>query len=139
MHQRRTTLSVQTRGPGLVEITRELTAFVRQSGIQEGVATIFCHHTSASILIQENADPDVCADLRTFFERIAPWEPALYRHTTEGPDDMPAHIRAALTQTSLSIPIEEGELDLGTWQGVYVFEHRKRPHVRRISLHLLGD
>lgn len=139
MRQQRTTLSVTTRGPGLVEITRELTAFLGGTGIQNGMATVFCHHTSASILIQENADPDVCADLRAFFERIAPWDPTLYRHGSEGPDDMPAHIRAALTQTSVSIPIEDGELDLGTWQGVYLFEHRKRPHVRRVTLHLMGD
>jgi len=139
MRQQRSTLSVRTTGPGLTEITRELLGLVADSGIREGLATIFCHHTSASLVIQENADPDVCRDLQTFFERIAPWDPALYRHGSEGPDDMPAHIRAALTQTSLSIPIAAGTLDLGTWQGVYLFEHRKRPHVRRVTLHLMGE
>ena len=139
MRQQRTTLSVKTGGPGLTEITRDLEALLGPSGIRDGLATVFCHHTSASLVIQENADPDVCRDLQTFFEQLAPWDPARYRHSSEGPDDMPAHIRAALTQTSLSIPIAAGALDLGTWQGVYLFEHRKRPHVRRVTLHLMGE
>jgi secondary thiamine-phosphate synthase enzyme len=107
-------------------------------GLKTGLLTLFLPHTSASLLIQENADPDVLADVLDFFARVAP-EDAAYRHRTEGPDDMPAHIRAALTQTQLSIPLLEGRLALGTWQGVYVFEHRRAPHRRRLCLHLIGE
>ncbi len=104
-----------------------------------GLLTLFCRHTSASILIQENADPDVLKDLEAFFERIAPEEPARYIHDAEGPDDMPSHIRAALTQTQLSIPVAHGKMVLGTWQGLYLFEHRRAPHRREIVLHLIGE
>lgn len=110
--------------------------FVRARGIGEGLLTLFIQHTSASLTIQENADPDVLTDLNDFFRRIVKEDPMLYRHTMEGPDDMPAHIRSALTQVSLSIPVLDGRLALGTWQGLYVFEHRARPHDRRVVLHL---
>lgn len=131
-------LHVETRGKGLVEITAEVAAFVRGEGIETGLLTVFCRHTSASLLIQENADPDVQADLAAFFERVAPQDPSLYVHGVEGPDDMPAHIRAALTQTQLSIPVAAGAMMLGAWQGIYVFEHRLAPHRRLVALHLLG-
>jgi secondary thiamine-phosphate synthase enzyme len=130
-------LTLLTRGKGLTDFTREVDAFVRETAIATGVLTIFCRHTSASLIIQENADPDVQADLRDFFERIAP-EDRSYIHGSEGPDDMPAHIRAALTQTQLSIPVNEGRMVLGTWQGIYLFEHRRTPHRRSIALHIIG-
>jgi secondary thiamine-phosphate synthase enzyme len=130
-------LSIQTPGPGLVEITREVARWVTGEGLTTGLLTVFCRHTSASLLIQENADPDVRADLADFFARLAPESPA-YRHQDEGPDDMPAHLRAALTQAQLSIPLIAGRLALGTWQGIYLFEHRDRPHRREIVLHLIG-
>ena len=123
---------------GLTDVTREVGAFLRDAAIANGLLTIFCRHTSASLLIQENADPDVQADLRDFFERIAP-EDRSYIHGSEGPDDMPAHIRAALTQTQLSIPMQEGRMLLGTWQGIYLFEHRRAPHRRAIVLHVIGE
>ena len=129
---------VATRGEGLTDVTREVGAFLRDAAIANGLLTIFCRHTSASLLIQENADPDVQADLRDFFERIAP-EDRSYIHGSEGPDDMPAHIRAALTQTQLSIPMQEGRMLLGTWQGIYLFEHRRAPHRRAIVLHVIGE
>ncbi len=132
-------LGVETRGKGLVEITRDVAAFVSREGMATGLPTLFCRHTSASLLIQENADPDVQKDLATFFERIAPEDPARYVHESEGSDDMPAHIRAALTQVQLSIPVAAGAMTLGTWQGIYVFEHRRRAHQRQIVLHLLGE
>jgi secondary thiamine-phosphate synthase enzyme len=110
--------------------------FVRAAGLREGLLTLFIQHTSASLTIQENADPDVLTDLNDFFRRVVKEDPSLYRHTMEGPDDMPAHIRSALTQVSLSIPVLEGRMVLGTWQGIYVFEHRARPHDRRVVLHL---
>ncbi|MBP5858321.1 secondary thiamine-phosphate synthase enzyme YjbQ [Marivibrio halodurans] len=138
MRQHRDELQVETAGPGLIEITRPVTQFVTGSGIGEGLLTLFCRHTSASLVIQENADPDVRRDLADFFARLVERDPALYRHTTEGPDDMPAHIRGALTQTHLSIPVADGRPVLGTWQGIYLFEHRDRPHRRRVALHLLG-
>ncbi|MGE5546898.1 MAG: secondary thiamine-phosphate synthase enzyme YjbQ [Solirubrobacterales bacterium] len=139
MPQAHTVVTVATRGQGLVDVTAEVSAFVRASGIRTGLLTVFIQHTSASLTVQENADPDVLADLNAFFRRIVQEDPALYRHTMEGPDDMPAHIRAALTQTSLSIPVLDGRMALGTWQGLYVFEHRTRPHQRRVVLHLSGD
>jgi secondary thiamine-phosphate synthase enzyme len=111
---------------------------VQGEGIATGLLTLFCRHTSASLLVQENADPDVQADLAAFFERIAPQDPSLYIHGIEGPDDMPAHIRAALTQTQLSIPVAAGAMMLGTWQGIYLFDHRRAPHRRLVALHLLG-
>jgi len=132
-------LTVATRGRGFYEITDEISALVRQSGFQAGLATLHLCHTSASLLIQENADPEVRRDLERFFARLAPDGDALFRHTSEGEDDMPAHIRTALTAVNLSIPIAGGALTLGTWQGIYVWEHRIAPHRRRIVLHLLGE
>jgi secondary thiamine-phosphate synthase enzyme len=132
------TVQVTTGGKGLVEITPQIEGWVEAQGIDIGLLTVFCRHTSASLLIQENADPDVRADLEAFFERIAP-EGDGYIHDAEGPDDMPAHIRTALTQVQLSIPVSSGRLALGTWQGIYLFEHRRRPHRREIVLHLLGE
>ena len=131
-------IAMQTRGKGLTDFTREVAGFVRGAGVARGLLTLFCRHTSASLLIQENADPDVQADLRDFFERIAP-EDRSYIHGSEGPDDMPAHIRAALTQTQLSIPVLEGRMVLGTWQGIYLFEHRRAPHRRSVVLHVIGE
>lgn len=131
-------IDVPTNGPGLIEISDRVRAFVGDTGIAEGLLTVFVRHTSASLVIQENADPDVQADLDRFFSRIAPWDATLYRHSTEGPDDMPAHIRSALTQTSLAVPIAGGRPMLGTWQGIYLYEHRAHPHRRRIVLHLMG-
>ncbi|WP_207458102.1 secondary thiamine-phosphate synthase enzyme YjbQ [Azospirillum sp. SYSU D00513] len=139
MKQAVTTLTVQTRGAGLVEVTGAVERWLAGQGIGTGLLTVFCRHTSASLLIQENADPDVCRDLERFFKRLAPEDPSLYLHTDEGPDDMPAHIRAALTNTQLSIPVMEGRMALGTWQGIYLFEHRARPHSRQLALHLLGE
>ncbi|MDE0164059.1 MAG: secondary thiamine-phosphate synthase enzyme YjbQ [Bryobacterales bacterium] len=132
-------ITVPTRGKGFYEVTRETCSWVESLGIQEGLLTIFLRHTSASLLIQENADPDVVRDLETFFSRLVPEDNKLYTHTMEGPDDMPAHIRAALTQSQLSIPIRRGRPALGTWQGIYVFEHRRRAHQRIIALHVLGE
>ena len=132
-------LTVSTRGKGFYEVTGEVTSWIDSLGVQEGLLTIFLRHTSASLLIQENADPDVVRDLETFFTRLVPEDDSLYTHTMEGPDDMPAHIRAALTQSQLSIPILNGHLALGTWQGIYVFEHRRRPHQRSLALHVMGD
>jgi secondary thiamine-phosphate synthase enzyme len=138
MHQAIHHLVVPTRGKGFTEITTEVARFVGESGMATGLLTIFCRHTSASLLIQENADPDVRTDLTRFFARIAP-EGGDYVHDTEGPDDMPAHIRTALTQTSIGIPVERGRLVLGTWQGIYLFEHRSAPHRREIVLHIIGE
>jgi secondary thiamine-phosphate synthase enzyme len=131
-------LFVETRGKGFTEITRQVAAWLRDTGFRSGVLTVFCQHTSASLLIQENADPDVQADLAAWFERAAP-EDGPYVHRTEGADDMPAHIRTALTQTHLSIPVRDGAMILGTWQGVFLFEHRRARHRREIVLHLVGD
>jgi secondary thiamine-phosphate synthase enzyme len=132
-------LQVETRGKGLYEITDSIEQWLAGRNALDGLLTVFIQHTSASLTIQENADPDVVYDLNQFFGRIAPEDNRLYRHTVEGPDDMPAHIRAALTLTQLSIPVERGRMTLGTWQGVYVFEHRTRPHRRTVVLHLLAD
>lgn len=132
------TLSVRTRGPGLVDITGQVRDWVVQNRAENGLLTVFIRHTSASLTIQENADPDVLRDLQAFIERLAPWGDKLYRHTTEGPDDMPAHVRAALTQTSLSIPVIEGRMALGTWQGIYVWEHRAQGHSREVVLQYIG-
>jgi secondary thiamine-phosphate synthase enzyme len=137
MRQAARTLSVQTRGAGLVEITREVAGWAAEQGMATGLLTLFCRHTSASLLIQENADPDVARDLEDYFARIAPASGA-YRHQDEGPDDMPAHLRAALTQTQLTIPLVNGRLALGTWQGIWLFEHRSRAHRRELVLHLMG-
>lgn len=138
LRQHHTTLAIRTTGQGLTDITRPVAAFVRDSGIRDGLLTVFIQHTSASLTVQENADPDVLADLNDFFRRLVREEPALYRHTSEGPDDMPAHIRAALTNVQISVPVLTGVMALGTWQGLYVFEHRARAHDRRVVLHLLG-
>lgn len=132
-------ISVQTQGKGLHEFTREVESWVRGHGNGDGLLTLFIRHTSASLTIQENADPDVIRDLEAYFSRLVPENDPIYIHTMEGPDDMPAHVRTALTQTHLSIPVHQGELALGTWQGIYVFEHRRRPHRRTVSLHLLSD
>ncbi|MBR9826467.1 MAG: YjbQ family protein [Alphaproteobacteria bacterium] len=135
-----TRLSVHTNGPGLYEVTREIRNFVHEESVSEGLLTAFVQHTSASLTIQENADPDVKRDLNEFFARLVPDadHPSMdwLWHTTEGPDDMPAHIKSALTQVSLSIPVIDGGLALGTWQGVYLFEHRRTPHHRKVILHL---
>jgi secondary thiamine-phosphate synthase enzyme len=135
-----TVFSVQTRGPGLHEITREVATWVRASGRDAGLLTLFVRHTSCALLIQENADPDVRHDLEAFFRRFVPHadEPAMdyLRHRLEGPDDMPAHIKAALMPVSLSIPVFDGAPALGTWQGIYLFEHRDRPHRREVAAHL---
>ena len=132
-------LRVETPGPGLLEITRPIREWVRGEGLSTGLLTVFCRHTSASLLIQENADPDVRTDLERFFAQIAPEAPGRYVHEDEGPDDMPAHIRTALTQVQLSVPVAGGDLLLGRWQGIYLFEHRRRAHRREIALHLLGE
>lgn len=132
-------LEVRTHGKGLYPITREIAKWVASSSVGAGLLTVFCQHTSASLLIQENADPDVVLDLADYFERIAPENDPRYRHTTEGSDDLPAHIRTALTQTSLTIPIVDGRMALGTWRGVYLFEHRIAPHRRSLVLHILGE
>jgi secondary thiamine-phosphate synthase enzyme len=138
MRQAAHTLAVQTRGAGLLEITREVAAWTAGQGVALGLLTLFCRHTSASLLIQENADPDVARDLEDYFAQLAP-ESSAYRHQDEGPDDMPAHLRAALTQVQLSIPLVGGKLALGTWQGIWLFEHRARPHRREVVLHLIGE
>ncbi len=135
-----TIVTVPTRGQGLYEFTGEAAAFVRRAGVEEGLLTVFVRHTSCSVLIQENADPDVRRDLDQFFRRLVPPsdDPAMrwIVHTQEGPDDMPAHIKAALTSVSIGIPVVAGRLALGTWQGLYLFEHRDSPHRREIVLHL---
>jgi secondary thiamine-phosphate synthase enzyme len=132
------TLTVPSRGPGLYEFTDEARNFVRGEKIENGLLTCFVRHTSASLLIQENADPDVQKDLQDFFAWLAKSGPRL-RHITEGPDDMPSHIRSALTQTSIGIPLHKGRLALGTWQGVFLFEHRDAPHRREVAMHVIGD
>jgi secondary thiamine-phosphate synthase enzyme len=139
MQQSSHRLSVSTRGKGLYDVTREIDAWLGEQKIRDGLLTVFIRHTSASLVIQENADPDVLGDLEAFFARIAPESTGAYRHESEGPDDMPAHIRAALTQTQLAIPVDGGRMALGTWQGVYVFEHRAAPHSRDLALHLIGE
>jgi len=132
-------LSIRTTRRGLVDFTREVRAWVAAQEVTTGLLTVFCKHTSASLLIQENAAPEVRTDLEAFFERIAPEDPGRYEHDDEGPDDMPAHLRTALTQVQLSIPVLDGEPALGTWQAIYLFEHRQQPHRREIVLHLLGE
>jgi secondary thiamine-phosphate synthase enzyme len=133
------TLLISTRGKGLYEFTGQISAWLAHQEVSAGLLTVFVQHTSASLLIQENADPDVVHDLNVFFGRVAPEDNRLYRHTIEGPDDMPAHIRAALTATQLSIPVERGRMRLGTWQGIYLFEHRAAEHRRSVALYLVGD
>ena len=133
------TITVSTRGKGLYPFTRAAEDWVKKQKISDGLLTVFVQHTSCSLVIQENADPDVTLDLRDFFERLVPEDDENYRHTVEGSDDMTSHIRSALTQTSLSIPLIAGNLALGTWQGLYVFEHRAHAHQRRIVLQLIGE
>ena len=135
-HQRH--LTIRTSGRGLVEVTRDVAAQVRASDIRDGMLTLFLRHTSASLLIQENADPDVRGDLERFFSRLVPDGDPLFLHRSEGPDDMPAHVRSALTATQLAVPVSAGELALGTWQGIYLWEHRTAPHRRRVTVAVLS-
>ena len=135
--QTETEFTIETRGRGLYEFTGDVTAWVAAHARGIGLLTLFLRHTSASLLIQENADADVLADLETFFARLVADDPARYRHVTEGPDDMPAHIRAALTQTQLTIPVSGGAPVLGTWQGIYLYEHRRAGQARKVALHLI--
>src|SRR5882762_2818217 len=130
---------IKTRGRGFYELTAEVSALVRKSDLKTGLVTLHLQHTSASLLIQENADPEVRRDLERFFSRLAPDGDPLFEHTSEGDDDMPAHIRTALTTVNLSIPLQKGRLVLGTWQGIYLWEHRLRPHRRRVVLHFIGE
>ncbi|MGO9242478.1 MAG: secondary thiamine-phosphate synthase enzyme YjbQ [Bryobacteraceae bacterium] len=139
MRQAQREFAIETHGPGLYEFTAEVERWLREVGLQQGLLTLFCRHTSASLLIQENADPDVVHDLAAFFSRLVPPDGRLYRHTIEGPDDMPAHIRAALTPASLAIPVVDGRAALGAWQGIYLFEHRQRPHRRHVLGHVVGE
>lgn len=134
-----TILNVRTPGRGLLMITEDVGAWVATQKITTGLMTLFCRHTSASLLIQENAAREVRNDLEAFFEKLAPEDASRYTHNDEGPDDMPAHLRTALTGVQLSIPVISGRLALGTWQGIYLFEHRRRPHEREVVLHLLGE
>ena len=138
MRQASHSLVIETDGQGLFEFTRDLLRWIDDQGMREGLLTLFCRHTSASLLINENAAPAVRRDLEAYFARIAP-ESTAYEHDDEGPDDMPAHLRAALTATSLSIPVADGRMVLGTWQGIYLFEHRRTPHRRQVAMHLIGD
>jgi secondary thiamine-phosphate synthase enzyme len=139
MRQAAETFDYGTLGQGLHDITREIVGWTRRQGLKTGLLTIFLRHTSASLIIQENASPDARADIEAWVARLAPEDPDLYAHRDEGPDDMPAHLRAVLTQVQLSIPLIDGELALGTWQGIYLFEHRRRPHRRTLALHLIGE
>ena len=139
MRQANHKFSTSTRGKGLYNITREITSWVTRQKVNTGLLTIFIPHTSASIIVQENADPDVLHDLNEFFQMLVPEGDTNYRHHSEGPDDMPAHIRSALTQTQISIPVNSGNPSLGTWQDIYLFEHRNQSHARLIHLHLIGQ
>ena len=139
MRQELTEFVRQTQGRRLYEFTSEVLSWVRASGIERGLLTLHVRHTSASLLIQENADPEVQRDMERFLDRLVPQGDPIFRHTSEGPDDMPAHARSALTATTLSIPVTGGAPALGTWQGIYLYEHRDAPHRRRIAAHLLGD
>ena len=132
------TLVIHTRGRGLVDITAQVAEVVAESRVSLGLATVFCQHTSASLLIQENADPTAARDLLAWFERLAPDGDPAYEHAAEGPDDMPSHLRSAVTRTSETIPIAERRLNMGTWQGLYLFEHRLRPQTRRVVVHCMG-
>lgn len=138
MRQAQTLLRVDTRGRDIVDLTGRIDSWLAGQGMATGLATLFLQHTSASLTIQENADPDVLRDLQDFLAALAPEDPVRYRHGAEGPDDMPAHLRSALTQTSLTVPVLAGRLALGTWQAVYLLEHRQRPHRRSLVVHLLG-
>lgn len=138
MRQATTILTVDTHGLGLTDITQSVTAWVREQAMDEGLLTLFCRHTSASLIIQENAAPEVRTDILAYFARIAPEDRHAYAHDDEGPDDMPAHLRAILTGVHLSVPLISGRLALGTWQGIYLFEHRRAPHRRQIAIHMAG-
>ncbi len=139
MQQFTHSLEIRTAGSGLYEFTAKVSDWLKERSTRTGLLTIFVQHTSASLTVQENADPDVIKDINDFFGRIVPEGDPLYRHATEGPDDMPAHIRSALTLTQISIPVIDGRLALGTWQGIYLFEHRSSPQWRTLVLHLLGN
>ena len=132
-------LEVRTPGRGTIDVTREVQAVVQRAGIERGQCTVFVHHTSASLIICENADPDVHRDLEAFMTRLVPDGDRLYTHTAEGPDDMPSHVRSVLTQCSLTIPVAKGRADLGTWQGIYLWEHRHAPHRRSLTISVLGS
>ena len=138
MRQSTHILTIDTRRQGMLDVTRPILDWVRAQGVEQGLLTVFCRHTSASLLIQENAAPAVRSDMEAYFARIAP-ESAAYDHDDEGPDDMPAHLRTALTGVQLTIPVIDGMPALGTWQGIYLFEHRRYPHRRTLALHLIGD
>ena len=139
MRQELTELVVHTRGRRLYEFTHELLPWIRETGIRKGLLTLYVRHTSASLLIQENADPDVREDLERYFARVVPDGDAIYQHTLEGPDDMPAHVRTALTVVTLSVPFRDRHMMLGTWQGIYLWEHRTASHCRLVAVHLLGE
>jgi secondary thiamine-phosphate synthase enzyme len=139
MRQATGTIDIDSERQGLLDITASVARWVAAQGMEEGLLTLFCRHTSASLLIQENAAPAARRDLEAYFERIAPEDATAYEHDEEGPDDMPAHLRTALTPVQLSIPLIGGRLALGTWQGIYLFEHRRRPHRRTLALHLIGQ
>lgn len=139
MRQASDSLSIRTGGRGLYEFTDRVRDWVRETGIRQGLLTIFVRHTSASLLVQENADPEVQRDLERFLARLVPDGDPIFEHTAEGADDMPAHVRAALTQTQIGIPVADGRPALGTWQGIYLYEHRRAGHRREVALHLMGD
>jgi secondary thiamine-phosphate synthase enzyme len=139
MRQAQDTVTIATQGPGLYEFTDAVRRWTASQGIASGLLTLFSRHTSASLIIQENADPQVLDDLQRFFRRLVPNGDPLFKHVAEGPDDMPAHVKSALTATSLNVPVDKGRPLLGTWQGIYLFEHRSQPHRRQIALHLLGE
>jgi len=130
---------IDSRGPGAVDVTDRVRRWVRETGIERGLLTLHVRHTSASLMVQENADPQVLRDMEAFLRRLVPPGDPLFRHTAEGPDDMPAHVRSALTHTTLSIPVLDGQPALGTWQGIYLYEHRARPHRRQVVGHLAGE
>lgn len=138
MRQATGLIEIATPGQGLIEITGRVAEWASEQGLIDGLLTLFCRHTSASLLVQENAAPEVRADLERYFAHLAPENPATYAHDDEGPDDMPAHLRTALTGVQLSIPLVGGRLALGSWQGIYLFEHRRQPHRRQVALHLIG-
>lgn len=139
MQQRLHEFSIRSTGPGAHDFTAEVVDWVGRTGIREGLLTLYVRHTSASLMVQENYDPEVMHDMERFLRRLVPPGDSIFRHTSEGPDDMPAHVRSALTHTTLSIPVSGGEPTLGTWQGIYLYEHRDRPHHRRVVAHLLGE
>jgi secondary thiamine-phosphate synthase enzyme len=139
MHQAFHDFTLATRGRGFYEFTREVAAWIRASGFKDGLLTLHVRHTSASLLIQENADPEVRRDLERFFARLVPDGDPLFRHTCEGDDDMPAHVRTALTAVNLSVPVSDGHMALGTWQGIYLWEHRTVPHTRHVAAHFIGE